>query len=125
VNVERKYVTGTGQLIRNVHAAENCTGAFCVIHRPCPGPWDGWPTHWRGDAVLWGIQLDTWRGFERICPHRVGHPAVEQLQRGHDGIHGCDGCPCSPASCEEIVENGKLIGYKRKEDRERNIPGGS
>lgn len=111
---DRKYVTGTGQLLRNVHTVENCTGLFCVVHRPCPGPWGEWPTHWRGDTQIWGIRLDIWRGFERICPHGVGHPAVEQLQRGHGGIHDCDGCPCGPASCEEIIENGKLIGFRAK-----------
>lgn len=78
------YVTGTGQKLYNVHQRGDCAGKYCVIHRPAPGPWKKWPTHWRSD-----------RGqMERLCPHGTGHIAVEELLRGGYGVHGCCGCPC-------------------------------
>lgn len=91
-----RWVTGTGQELLNVHNSEVCTG-WCVIHNPLPGPWESWPTNWRGDQRVLGILVDIWRGFERICPHGVGHPAPEEILRNkHEGVHACDGCPCGP-----------------------------
>lgn len=106
------YRTGTGQLLRNVHAAKSCVGRFCVIHRPCKGPWDTWPTRWCGDEPG-----DIWRGFERICPCGVGHPAVEMhWTAANIPAHGCCGrCPCGPAACDEITDDdGNLLGYRAK-----------
>lgn len=111
------YVTGTGQRIGNIHALDDCEGPFCVIHRPCPGPWDLWPTHWRGDTEIMGIQVDLWRGFERLCPCGVGHPAVEEYLRGSaPDSHGCCGeCPCSPSHCDEAFDaDGVFIGFRGK-----------
>lgn len=111
-----RYTTGTGQKLVNVHASETCTGRWCVIHRPCPGPWNDWPTHWRGDTEVWGINLDIWRGFQRICPCEIGHPAVEEVMRNPQlGLHGCCGCPCSVGHCDEIWWAGEMIGYKLEE----------
>lgn len=88
------YTTGTGQTLHNIHGADACrrNDSWCVIHDPKPGPWSTWRTHWREDRRI----------MERICPHGVGHPAVENL--GRDRTHGCDGCPCSIPTIEgEIV----------------------
>lgn len=107
------YVTGTGQIIDNVHAASKCDGTWCVIHRPAPGPWKDWPTDWRGDKTIFvdsqyglvEINVDIWRGFERRCPHGYGHTAVEETLRGNDPhMHGCDGCPCGPEHLEAEVD---------------------
>lgn len=58
-----------------------------------PGsPMHGWPLTRRMDP--WAFPL-----LEAICPHGIGHPipeSVEMLEksgnRGHWGVHGCDGC---------------------------------
>lgn len=82
-----EYRTGTGQVLE-VHDQDLCAGQWCVIHRPKPGVWDRWPTFWRFDRRI----------MERICPHGIGHPAVEQFDhwRATDqwwqATHGCDGC---------------------------------
>lgn len=81
------YTTGTGQVM-NVHTQDTCRGTYCVIHRPMPGVWDDWPTHWRHDRAI----------MERICPHGTGHPAQEQVEhwvatdQAWQSVHGCDGC---------------------------------
>lgn len=87
------YTTGTGQVLHNIHGAGSCIG-FCVIHSPISGPWDKWPTHWREDRGI----------MERLCPHRIGHPALEDVLRHGDGIHGCDGCECGPRLIEEKLQ---------------------
>jgi hypothetical protein len=105
------YLTGTGQKLVNVHPKEACEG-FCVIHNPCPGPWELWPTNWRGDDAM---GLDIWRGFERICPCGTGHPAVEEIMRGNNpGTHGCCGvCRCGPADCiTQRDAEGNLVGFE-------------
>ena len=103
------YTTGVGQELQDVHPKGICTG-WCVIHNPVPGPWQQWPTVWRGDGPG-----DIWRGFERQCPHGVGHPAVEEILRGrHDGSHGCceHQCPCLPRRATPIISSeGELQGY--------------
>lgn len=97
------YITGTGQIITNVHAPDKCEEPWCVIHNPVPGPWNDWKTHWRGDqriivelrGQILEVPVDIWRGFERRCPHNVGHTAVEEILRGNKHMHGCGcGCPC-------------------------------
>lgn len=85
------YKTGTGQNLR-VHAAADCKGEHCVIHKPSSHVMRGFPTHWRGDRDL----------MERICPHGIGHPdpddiAFKRALMGDkyadcEAIHGCDGC---------------------------------
>ncbi len=92
-----KYVTGTGQKLL-VHDKADCTGNFCVIHRPSPHAMSAFPTHWRGDRQL----------MERICPHGIGHPDPDDIafKRNRprfgedmakaDSIHGCDGCCQGP-----------------------------
>lgn len=86
------YVTGTGQHLTQIHPEYRCvTSRWCVIHRPMPGPWSDWPTHWRSD----------WGGFmERICPCGVGHPVAEDSPR-HNWWHGCCGIHrCVPTLAE-------------------------
>lgn len=82
------------QVLHNVHRQEDCEGP-CVIHSPLPGPWDiepGWMLLWRPCSEI-DDMFGLYRGFERICPHGIGHPAPEQVQRdGGSGLHGCDGC---------------------------------
>lgn len=109
-----QYRTGTGQLL-STHDRLRCVWKWCVIHSPMPGPWDGWPTHWRTDRRI----------MERMCPHGVGHPAAEEYMIHAEGalIHGCDGCECHPQFAKEraygggeviegeIVEPRKEIGW--------------
>lgn len=64
--------------LHNVHNEEECYREECVIHNPTKGHTADWPLHWRSDRGF----------FERICPHGIGHPAVEEDPR----VHGCDGC---------------------------------
>lgn len=83
----RRYTTGTGQLLVNVHAPEACEGRHCVIHNPSDHPMRDFPTHFREDRQI----------MERICPHGIGHPdpddAAFRASRGDDDtVHGCDGC---------------------------------
>lgn len=86
---ESMYVTGTGQILTNVHPLTmDCITEGCVIHNPSD-PHQDWPTHWRYDRHI----------MERICPHGIGHPDRDDtnFRKRHgmddaDGIHGCDGC---------------------------------
>lgn len=90
----RRYVTGTGEVLCNVHLeTPDCHTFGCTVHHPTD-PHADWPTHWRAD-----------RGFmERICPHGVGHPDRDHLNylrrtggarhAAAEAVHGCDGC-CS------------------------------
>lgn len=106
------YTTGTGQMLEGVHAKDDCQG-WCVIHRPIPGPWKDWPTNWRGDQAVnvggFEIPVDIWRGFERICLHGIGHTAMEEILRGNDHPHGCDGC-CVAQEVRD--EAGILVGFE-------------
>lgn len=90
------YITGVGQIIRNVHSAKDCEGRACVIHNPSDHSMREWPTNWRdgGPLDIKGPHM------ERICPHGIGHPDPDDLaylesvgEEGY-GVHGCDGC-CS------------------------------
>lgn len=88
------FIVNDKQTLLNVHDAGDCVPP-CVIHSPLPGPWDTWVLIWRDeDMFSW------YRGFERICPHGVGHPAAEYAVTKPPGgvslVHGCDGCPCVP-----------------------------
>jgi len=88
------YVTGTGQRVR-VHDAGKCKGEHCVIHNPSDHHMKDWPTNWRQDRNM----------MERICPHGVGHPDPDDLNK--DTVHGCDGC-CVPPTKEVSIVNEKL-----------------
>jgi hypothetical protein len=81
-----QYLTDAGQVLR-VHDRDQCVGAFCVIHRPMPGPWDTWPTLWRSDTGI----------MERMCPCGTGHPVAESYEYlpWYRTVHGCCGCPCT------------------------------
>jgi len=82
------WVTGTGEVITNVHDPELCEGRGCVVHHPSDHHMKDWPTHWRGDRRI----------VERICKHGVGHPDPDDQEylasigREGEGVHGCDGC---------------------------------
>lgn len=87
------YVTGTKQVLVNVHAPnDECFEHFCVIHNPSPEAVAIGYTHWRADRNM----------MERICEHGVGHPDPdaqawrERTFGERDDLHGCDGC-CSPS----------------------------
>lgn len=84
---ENWYVTGSGQVIRNVHGSDECYGRACVVHDPSEHSMRAFPTHWRIDRGI----------MERICEHGVGHPDPDDAAYHGDGIHGCDGC------CAEIL----------------------
>lgn len=101
---ENTYLTGSGQLLHNVHDWRDCGGSFCVVHNPMRGPWSSWPTFWRDDRRI----------MERICPCGIGHPAVEEV---HDilGIHGCCGCPCFPSKYKII--DGEVVVKESNHER--------
>jgi hypothetical protein len=83
-----EFTTDTGQTLVNVHDPETCVGR-CPIHSPSDHHMQNWPLHWRDDRGI----------FERVCPHGVGHPDPDSMQREveyhedtYAGVHGCDGC---------------------------------
>lgn len=95
------YRTGTGQVLwvhsKNVCDADPGRDVWCVIHARKPGHMQDWPTHWRTDRG----------GFmEVLCPHGIGHPALENSSR----VHGCDGC-CAPDMFRrnQTMENSKPL----------------
>ena len=91
-----QYVTGTGQVIENIHSHQKCAGGPCVIHNPSDHHMREWPTNWRDD-----------RGFmERICPHGIGHPDPDDPNA--DPVHGCDGC-CNPRTEDKIKRKVLMI----------------
>jgi len=112
LNSDQEFVTDTGVTMYNVHTHEACEGEFCVIHRPAPGPWDTWDTHWRED----------WKLMVRICPHDVHHVAIEERLRmpllgmlSEDHPAGCD-CPCDFARVDTLTDSeGKITGFRAKE----------
>lgn len=86
------FTTGSGQEIHRVHPESKCVGAYCVIHRPWPGPWSNWPTFW----------LDVSRMMGRVCYHGQIHPAAEEYLTAMPGAleHQCCGCPCAPSAAQ-------------------------
>lgn len=101
------YVTGTGQIINDVHAREACEGRHCVIHNPSEHSMSDFPTHFR-DGGQYDIKPPH---MERICPHGIGHPdpddAAYQASVGQDvGVHGCDGC------CMPVERRFAIFGHK-------------
>lgn len=60
----------------------------CVIHNRTNHHMALWPLHWRGDRKI----------FERLCPHGIGHPDVDQYpywratDQMWETVHGCCGC---------------------------------
>lgn len=104
-----RFTTDTGVTLHNVHPEGICEGPFCVIHRPAPGPWNDWDTHWRED----------WKLMVRICPHDVQHVAIEERLRlpllaMFDCKHGndCD-CACDQGRCETITDTeGGIVGFR-------------
>ena len=93
-----EYITSDGLRLVNVHEPERCKGQPCVIHNPTKNAMSDWPLIWRDDRVP-GI-------FERICPHGIGHPDIDQRVFWREtnqewlGVHGCDGC-CAEWNKEE------------------------
>ncbi len=61
----------------NVHDASQCNGRTCIIHNPTDHQMRSWPLHWRSDRGI----------FERICPHRIGHPDPDQQAYWHEQGH--------------------------------------
>lgn len=88
--MRREYITGTGQLLTDVHYRSKCSGKPCCIHNPSNHHMVTWPTHWRGDRQM----------MERLCPHGVGHPDPDEINL--DTIHGCDGCCAQPKEKYEV-----------------------
>jgi hypothetical protein len=85
------------------HGPRFCEGQDCPIHHPSQHHMRDWPLNWRGDRQL----------AERICPHGIGHPDPDHMDRVHrlldegvhlgvdpDAVHGCDGC-CAPPTWEQ------------------------
>lgn len=74
----------------NVHPKRACKGRPCPIHNPSKHHMRYWRLHWRDDRKI----------FERICPHGVGHPDLDQFEfwesigKASNAIHGCCGYRC-------------------------------
>lgn len=81
-----------GQVLVNVHSADECYGRHCTIHNPSDHHMRDFGLYWRWDRHF----------FERICPHGIGHPDPDQVaywetvlkpdEAMSQSIHGCDGC---------------------------------
>lgn len=72
-----------GQRISGVHSASLCAGRPCTVHNRTDHHMRSFPQNFREDRGI----------MERICPHGIGHPDVDEINP--DGVHGCDGC-CLP-----------------------------
>jgi hypothetical protein len=87
---------GNQGVLVNVHKPEACEGEGCPIHHPSDHHMKDWPLVWRGSGPF-----DIWAGFERQCPHGIGHldPDTEAYMRKvgeYVPPHGCDGCCRAP-----------------------------
>jgi hypothetical protein len=83
---------GRQGVLINVHDPSACEGEGCPIHHPSDHHMVDWPLVWQG-----GGPFDIWAGFERECPHGIGHldPDTEAFMRRTGQFvpsHGCDGC---------------------------------
>lgn len=69
-----------------VHEEGQCKGEYCTAHNRSDHSMRSFPQHFRWDRML----------MERICPHGVGHPDVDEIDLDVNGrgSHGCCGC-CS------------------------------
>lgn len=65
------------------HKKDACLGERCTIHNRSPHVMRKFPQLWRDDIAI----------MERICPHGIGHPDPDEINKRHR-VHGCDGC-CS------------------------------
>lgn len=66
-----EYVTGTGQVLRNIHSKSlHCVVHGCVIHNPTDHAMSGFPTHYEAE---WRVGPMEGR-MTRKCPHGVKHP---------------------------------------------------
>jgi hypothetical protein len=97
---ESPYVTGTGQVIRNVHSLDQCDGRACVIHNPSDHHMRDWSTNFREDKHF----------MERLCEHGVGHPDPDDLawrsvsdQRSLARHECCRERCCSPLTAHDIA----------------------
>lgn len=107
------FITGTGQRVTGVHAANQCAAGHCPIHNPSSEAERIGRTHWRNDRGL----------MERICAHGVGHPDPDHVahvesrwgQRAArvEAIHGCDGC-CRPQGRGKVCGLRVYDGSKRR-----------
>ena len=80
---DNTFALPDGQILQYVHRPNQCTGEFCVIHRPSDHQMRQFPLRWRNDIKL----------MERICPHGVGHPDPDHMAwEGGTRPHACDGC---------------------------------
>ena len=101
------YVTGTHQVLTNVHPPENCEGHHCVIHAPSRHPLVYAPTHWRVRTEFDPHDFEhVIQVMERICPCGVFHPdpvdvAVVTRTKGDEwGFVGAHEC-CEKGCCHE------------------------
>lgn len=84
-------IPGPG-VLRRVHTRAQCQDPNrCVIHHRTDHHMSEWPLVWHGGLFA------MWQGFERICPHGIGHPDPDDALNS-DVPHACDGCCRPPAS---------------------------
>lgn len=63
------------------HPRGTCWGEWCTIHKRSRHTMRAFPQLWRDDIAI----------MERICPHGIGHPDPDEINKRHR-VHGCDGC---------------------------------
>lgn len=69
----------------HTHGTKRCQGMTCAIHNPSNHHMTHWPQAWRSDRKI----------MERMCPHNMGHPDPDGLNR--ERFHpDCDGCCADP-----------------------------
>lgn len=94
-NDTHTWITGCGEIIKNVHDRSLCEGRPCVVHAPSDHSMRGFRTHFRSGLEPGDIKPPH---VERICSHGIGHPDPDDLTYQESvgnkglGIHGCDGC---------------------------------
>lgn len=76
----------------NAHKPTACQGHTCTLHNRSAHHMRSWPQVWRVDV----------RVMERTCPHGIGHPDPDDINK--NSRHGCDGC-CVPPRPHEIIED--------------------
>jgi len=93
-------------VLTRVHSPIACAGEHCWVHNPSPTQMVSWPVRWRADK----------RTAERICPHKIGHPDLDDVdfnaRCGRDvTAHGCDGCCATVTDFPQVssVENEEAL----------------
>jgi hypothetical protein len=83
-----RYELSSGQIMSNVHGANQCRGEHCGIHRPSNHHMLDWVQAWHFDRMV------------RVCEHDIGHTDPDSFMG--DCAFDCDGC-CVPATPDQML----------------------